>query len=157
MKEFCQQLLQLRVYRRRVGKKRTIRRPHEGQTAMTRERGPLNKWDESPSRGDFTHYESMSVGGHTLSTPWTTSADTRLRPIAPALLAPHGFLSAKGLLFRRLSRLKPSHVGFRNEEFCEAAIQANQKSGEYPNGRLLEVLRTGKVDVEFRRKLNWMT
>jgi hypothetical protein len=45
MKEFCQQLLQLRVYRRRVGKKRTIRRPHEGQTAMTRERGPFNMWD----------------------------------------------------------------------------------------------------------------
>jgi hypothetical protein len=45
--------------------------------------------------------------------------------------------------------LKLSHLGITNEKFCEAAIQANQKRRECPNGGRLEVLRTGKVNVEF--------
>ena len=64
-----------------------------------------------------------------------------------------GVLSAKGLRVGRLRLLKLSHLGIRNEEFRETAIQANQKSREYPNGRRLEVLRAGKVNVKFRWKL----
>src|SRR5262249_58727940 len=74
---------------------------------------------------------------------WHPGRD-RLRPAEAMLRLPCRLNTV--VLFDCLALGESMQFSRRHHELCEAAIQTDHRLGEYPDGGLLQAVRTGKVN-----------